>query len=190
VFERRAAAGVLDGASDLLLEQMDQRASQVIASVLNVSRVGVLPLTIRPETVRETIRPDGAVSCLVTARRFISAVPTLIADGETLAADEYEFDGPAGMIWRLSGDRRMPWLASKIVVTYTAGFSPIPFDIKLAAGRLIAGFFRESGRDPNLKRVRVEGIGEREYWAGSTSDPAVPLEVRQILEPYRTKAMS
>lgn len=189
VNERRRAIGVLDASADAALLEMDQRASQVIAAELNVARAGVAPITVRSEVVSETFRLEEPRQRLITSRRFIIAIGSVVEDGETVPAGDVEFDGTAGIVWRLMDDRRTAWLASKVVVNYTAGFQTIPFDIKLAAAKLISSFYRENARDPNLKRVRVEGVSEREYWVGAKDDPALPVEVREILAPYRTRAL-
>ena len=37
-------------------------------------------------------------------------------------------------------------------------------------------------RHPLLRRVRVEGVSEREYWVDPTKDSVVPADVMDILE--------
>ncbi len=49
-------------------------------------------------------------------------------------------------------------------MTYTAGFTTLPGDLKVAAARLMLELYSENARDPNIKREKVEGVGETEYW--------------------------
>lgn len=40
--------------------------------------------------------------------------------------------------------------------------------------------------DRNLRREKIEGVIEREYWVGPTSDPAIPQEIMDLIGPYKT----
>ncbi len=75
-------------------------------------------------------------------------------------------------------------------MTYTAGFATIPADIKAAAARLVVDLYSANGRDPNVKRETVEGIGETEYWVGTKDDPALPMDVRELLAPYSNQVFA
>jgi hypothetical protein len=68
---------------------------------------------------------------------------------------------------------------------YIAGFDEAPDDLKLAASKLAAALYSETARDPNLKRVDIPDVEEREYWVGPSDDPLLSAEISDLLAPYR-----
>jgi len=182
--ERRQAAGVTTSASDALLESLSIRCSSVIAGLCGIRRGGVAVPTIKSEVVSEVFRPDRADLAIALGRRFVTAVASVTVAGRVLAGDEFEVEPVSGLLYRLNTDERVPWDIAKTTVQYTAGFATVPDDIKMAASRLLAAFFRDNGRDPSVKRERVEGVGDFEYAIGANDDPGVPAEVVDLLGPY------
>jgi hypothetical protein len=49
--------------------------------------------------------------------------------------------------------------------------------------------YSEGGHDPGLKRENIPGVLEREYWVAPTDDPAFPVEVKQLLDPFVNLAL-
>jgi hypothetical protein len=185
--ELRRAVNVLDGSQDSTLADLGRRAALVIAGLCKVARAGIAEPTIMQETVAQTIRLECAYDHIVTSRRFISAIVSITVDGTALTTAGYEFNSVSGIIHRLSDDKRVYWDAGKVVATYTAGFAAVPMDVKMAAAKLVSGFYADSMRDPTLKRERVEGVGDFEYFGSQAAQDAVPMEVKQILKPYMTR---
>lgn len=182
--ELQAATKVTDGSRKADLLQFGLELAAAITGVCKVRGDGTTPPTLLLETLTETFRPEQAWQRLVLARRPIVAVTSVVECTTTLAADQYEIGAGAGYLRRLHCDRPIRWPADKIVVTYQAGLASVPDDLRRAAKRAATMLWAESGRDPNLKRVRTEGIGEREYWVGSTDDPLLSADILELLSAY------
>jgi molecular chaperone DnaK (HSP70) len=69
------------------------------------------------------------------------------------------------------------------VVVYSAGYATVPDDLKYAAIKFVQGELSNSARDPSLKRLKIEGVSEREWWVpdNPTKDSIVPPDVMDIL---------
>jgi hypothetical protein len=183
--ELRKATGVGDNSEDADLEALGRRVAAAIARECKVSAAGVTPPTLRQETLTEIFRPTDAFDELLLARRPIVSVVSIVEDLATLQAADYEIVADAGYIRRLCDDRVTLWSAEKITVVYAAGWDVVPDDLSLAAAKLAAVFWTEGRKiDPSLKRVKIEGISEREYWVPPTSDPAIPREVCDLLRDF------
>jgi hypothetical protein len=184
--ELKAATGVSGSSRDAELRALSGAVEQSIARACKVVTDGTTPPTLRSETVQETFRLYHRTDVLILGRFPVVSVSSIIEAGTALTALDYEALKGAGMIRRLSGDSTLHWAHGKIVVTYTAGQATVGSDLKLAASKLAAALWKEGqpNRDPNLKRIRVEGISEREFWVPPTGDPLVPSDVLDLLGPY------
>lgn len=180
----RAATGVATGRADEL-RALGAAVAQTITRFCGIRAGGATPPTLRAETLTETFRLDDAPQRLVLARRPILSVTSVTEAGEALTLDtDYEIESAPGMLLRLCGDAPSCWRCGKIVVVYSAGWSTVPEDLALAASKLASLLWQEAGRDPNLKRVRIEGVSEREYWVPPSSDPLIPQEIAELLGAY------
>jgi hypothetical protein len=185
--ELRAAAGVTDASQDAALTALGARVAAAITAECRVAAGGVVPPTLRHETLTETFRLRSSVESLILSRRPVTAITSVTeGDDDPLTVADYEFDAASGLLYRLDGDdARTCWSScNKVVAVYTAGWATVPEDLKLAASKLVTVFWLETARDPNLRRVSVAGISEREYWVAPSSDPAMPAEVIDLLRPY------
>lgn len=190
--ELRAAVGLADAdtSMDTILATVGNRAANIIARECRVAQGGVARPTLKSETLAETVRLEINVKPLILSRRFVTAITSVVEDGVTLASTRYEVEGPAGLLWKLDAeDRRIPWPVSKIVVTYVAGFATVPDELKAAAAKLVADLYSSNGANGNLKRERIEGVSEREYWVAPTTDPAIPAEVSELLSSFMSHAV-
>jgi hypothetical protein len=185
VEELRAAVGVTDSSQDAALTALGLRLSASIAKQCGVASDGVNPPTLLSETCSEVFRPTRHQQDLILARRPVSAITSVDENSTLLDATNYEIRRGSGILTRLSGDRLSCFPCVKITVIYTAGFTTVPDDLKLAASKLAAALFSETARDPNLKRVDVVDIEEREYWVGPKDDPLLSEEISDLLAPYR-----
>lgn len=182
--ELRAAIGVADSSKDAALAIIGSRVTAIITDACRVARTGLSEPTLYQETITETFRIERPRACLVPARRFATEIVSLSVNGLTQDASTYELEPDTGLIYRLSSDERCKWCKSKIVVVYRAGFVTLPAALKLAASKLVLDIYSAGTRDPNLKRERVDGIGEQEFWVPPTKDPAIPQEVADMLSPF------
>lgn len=182
--ELRSAAGVTGSGSDTALTTLGGEIAALIARHCNVAAAGVAEPTLRSEALNEIFRFGRSLPNLVLARRPVSAITGVSEDGAEVDPSEYEVDVPAGILYRLSGDARCYWPQAKISVAYTAGWTTVPFGLKKAAKMMVNDLWSSSTRDPNLKRVRIEGVSEREFWVPPTTDALITTEVAQVLAPY------
>lgn len=193
------AADVLAATGLTVTDALILQVSDAIARECRVAASGVAQPTMRAETLIETFRlsrrdAEGAwpyeetarrSSSLFLARMPVSSVTSIVADGTALAADEFELHGAEGRIVRLVSDCETAWAAQKIVVTYVAGFSTVPEDLKLAAILAVQEKSSATGRDPLLRGESHEGLGSMQYFQSTTSPGGLPAAVVDMLAPYR-----
>ena len=184
--EMRLAVGLASGdaSKDAVLTPLNGRVSRAIAAHCKVAAGGIAVPTLRQETVTEVFRTGMARRRLMLSRRPIVSVTSIVEDGETLTGSDYEIDASSGILTRLEDDEPACWSWSKIVVVYVAGWSVVPDDLKLAASKLASEIYTVGTRDPNLKRIKTDGVDEVEYWIGPATDPLVSQEIDALLSPY------
>jgi hypothetical protein len=185
IAELRAAAGVTGNAGDTRLLTLGRQASAAIARQCGVAADGVNPVTLLSETCSELFRLSGEKACLRLSRRPVTAVASVLIGDEALTTDDYEIDKPSGILRRLSGDQYASWACGKVTVAYTGGVAAVEPDLKLAASKLVTALNAETARDPNLKRVNIPGVMEKEYWVAPSDDPVLSAEIRDLIAPYK-----
>lgn len=174
--EITAAVGASASDTDRLT-QLNKRVSEMLAGACGLARAGVATLTLREETLSETLRLTCPADVIWLSRQPVTAVLSLTEDGEELAEDyDYEQDGPRKFL-RVQNDCPSWWASGKIVVSYKAGWATVPNDLKELASKLAVSIWSEQGRDPNLKRRKIDGVSEREWWVGSKDDPLITAEI-------------
>lgn len=189
--ELRAAAGVSDGSKDATLVPLGAYVSASITSACKVKKSGVVPPTLRLETVTETFLFKSLQRSLVLARRPVVSVTSVTQTESLLSDTEYTLDAAAGILYRSNAAGyyyTMPngpygwWPCGNTVVEYTAGYATVPDDLKYAAIKFVQAELTTGSRDPNLKRLRIEGVSEREWWVSDKpATTSVPPEVMDIL---------
>jgi hypothetical protein len=182
--ELRLAAGLADGSSDTTLVNLGFLVTEAIYEACRAPRSGMASPTLMAETLKEVFRPDRAMKSLVLSKRFVSQISSIIEDSITLPAAEYEFGSEEGIVYRLRNDALCYWEARKIEVTYTAGFMTPPAALKMAASKLVATLFSRTARDPNLKRLFIPGVVEKDFWVSPSNDPLITTEINDLLAPY------
>lgn len=184
--ELRDAVNVSDSDLDSRLATLGARVAASLAKMCGMDAIGTTPPTFRLETLTEVFR-DVCAPHLWLARSPVVSVASVVTAGSTVDAENYEIDGRR--LYSLSSDARVWWSGAKITVVYDAGWAEVPDDLKTAAAKMARLLWAEDGpggrADPNLKRVRVEGMGEREWWVGGKDDPLANQEILDLLGPYR-----
>lgn len=194
--EIQAATGTTAAADTAALTALNARVAASIARECNVAAAGVTPPTLRLETLTEVFRLNQSVwgrfpkrvEHILLSRGPVVSITSVVEDGTTLPADEYEIDTATRRLYRMDGDdERTFWASAKITVVYTAGWATVPDDMKLAAAKLARILWTEEGpnaREPGLKRHSVDGVGEREYWVAPNDEPLMSKEIAELLGPY------
>lgn len=191
IAEMRAAAGVTDAAQDDDLNAMGLRIAATIATECRVAiGAGGEPTLLR-ETLTEVIRQVN-VDYLFLSRRHNVSITSIVVDGDTLTADDYEVDAESAKLTFLIDDVPVKWRANKVTVVYAAGFSTVPADLKLAAMDFFRLAWQEKSRDPSLKSQEIDVPGvervKNEYWVGvmpGGTEGAVPSVVDGQLQRFR-----
>jgi hypothetical protein len=190
----RAAAGLASGDSsrDTELQAIGLAVSDIISVACNVAGDGINPPTLLQETLQETVRPAGALDCLILSRRFVGTIAIVEDDIDLVESTDFAVDRSTGLVTRLSCDRDALWCAGKIVVTYQAGFATVPTPLADVAAAMVS---RRTGadRDPLVKRerIRTEGVEEveREFWVSAANDADITPDMKDKLAAYRTEAV-
>ena len=194
--EIQAATATTAAADTAALTTLNARVAAAIARECNIAAAGVTPPTLRLETLTEVFRLNQAVwgqfpkrvEHILLSRGPVVSITSVVEDGVTLPTDEYEIDTATRRLYRMDGDdERTFWASAKITVVYTAGWTTVPDDLKLAAAKLARILWTEDGpnaREPGLKRHRVDGVGEREYWVAPNDEPLMSKEIAELLGPY------
>lgn len=178
--ELKAATGVTGSGQDAALALLGKRLSSALARMCGVASDGVHTPTLLAETCSEIYRIDHKTDRLRLARRPLIDVSSVVVNGSAVASSDYEFDRPSSFLFKACGH----WRCDRVTISYRAGFAEVPEDLKLAATKLAVALYAESGRDPSLKRERVEGIGDREYWVAPSDDPFLTAEISDLIGPY------
>jgi hypothetical protein len=188
--ELRSALGLEADSYEVELTALNDQIADALAEACPVERAGATPPTFREEGLTETIRSVYCRKQLWLSRAPVVSVASVVVDGTTLSADDYYVDG--WKLLRLVGGSPADWSGAKIVVTYTAGWATVPTPLKLAATKLARILWTEEGpgaRDPGLKRERIEGVIEREWWVTPGGTPMLPVEITDLLAPYRNYSL-
>lgn len=190
--EIRIAAGLdaSDNSKDVTLVPLGAYVSAMITKACKVAKSGVIPPTLRLETVTETFVCRSLQKSLVLARRPIVEVTSITTAGSEIATSDYVVDAAAGVVYRSGtafyyGPLDMMcgyWSTGNTVSEYSAGFEIVPDDLKYAAIKFVQAENTTGSRDPNLKRLKIDGVSEREWWVSDKQvTSAIPGEVMDIL---------
>lgn len=199
--ELRVLAKVTDRKRDSDLLKLGLRISDLISNTCLIASDGQTPVTLLRETVSQVFRfrhcQDRPIK-LFLDRRFVANL-TIVEDDATDPTDplkplplnptDFEANSSSGLVTRLCSDREHRW-ARKVAVTYDAGFVVIPEPLKDAAKRLVQLQLSADSRDPLVKRERdlIPDVRETQidYWVGPIDGAAIPTDVMDLLEPYRS----
>lgn len=191
IAEMRAAAGASDASQDDDLNAMGLRIAATIATECRVAIGSGGEPTLLRETLTEVIRQVN-VDYLFLSRRHNVAISSIVVDGDTLTADDYEVDAESAKLTFLIDDVPVKWRANKVTVVYAAGFATAPADLKLAAMDFFRLAWQEKSRDPTLKSEEIDVPGvervRKDFWIGTLpgmTESAVPTVVDGQLQRFR-----
>jgi hypothetical protein len=142
------------------------------------------------ERVAQTERISTPRDCIVLDRDLAPSIVSVVEDGTTLAAADYEIDG--ALLYRLESDSRIRWPVAKIVVTYDAGYTlltDLPADLERAALDWAKALYSAQGRDPMLRSESADGVGSASYLDPRGGLLAAPPQTSSILDHYRVVSL-
>lgn len=120
----------------------------------------------------------------------VSAIASVVENGETLGVDAYEMESQRKLFRRTAdGLGRTLWPAGKIVVTYSGGYdlpADCPPDLRDAALKTIKAAWFALKRDPAVKQESVPGVLDQAFWVGGMGGlNGLPEDVAATLANYR-----
>jgi uncharacterized phiE125 gp8 family phage protein len=174
----KAAMSITGPDEDDFLKSAITQASDVIAR--HCRRVFAL------EVVTETLRPDQSKNDLVLARYPVAEITSVVEGNTTVDPTMYEINVDSGVLRRLAGDGTSDgwWPASRIVVTYSAGFdlpTDTPAALQKAATRLVKAYYDTADRDLSVRSLDVPGVLSRTY----LDFEHLPFDAEALLAPFR-----
>lgn len=178
--ELRAAVGVTDSSKDAQLQALGNYTAAAITQACKVAKAGAVPPTLRLETVTESFKFKTQQDAIFLARKPVVEVTGVTEDSSSLTDTDWEVDGHG--LYRLTSSERAQWAMGQTTIVYSAGYATVPDDLKFAAIKFVQAEWAQGARDPLLKRISREGVGEREYWVEPSKDSIIPGEVMDILE--------
>jgi hypothetical protein len=155
--EMKTALGIADDSQDTVLADLGAQLSEAIARECGVVADGVIPPTLRRETLIDKFRLSCGRPSLQLSRRFVVSIASVASAGAAMSGDDYELDKSAGALRRLDVNGAfIDWDSGVTTVTYDAGFDKVPGPLKLAARTILQETWANKDRDPTVKAERFE----------------------------------
>jgi hypothetical protein len=146
------------------------------------------------ETVREVVDYDSSRwqnrGWVVLQRKPIVALVSVAegTDDALVLNTDFYVDTENGMIRRGTIGSPRYWRLGELTVEYTAGYElldDVPWSYERACLIMLRSLWFSRGRDPAVREVVVQDVGERMYFPSDPSAFGMPLEVQQLLQPHR-----
>jgi hypothetical protein len=186
-----------DAARDAVLTRYIREASAAIENFCN--RVFVVE-TVSDRFAAPADSPFNVLtydrSRLQLSRWPIASVSSVTEDGASLVSGtDFIVDSAVGVLIRTDNSgKETSWKLAMIVAQYSAGYSPIPYDVSAAAIRTVAQRWFARGRDPMLRGEKIPGVYEAQWWvaagADSTADGNLSPDVQALLDNYRVPVVA
>lgn len=165
------------------LAALNARVSGLIAGACGLERAGASVLTLRDETLTETLRLKCPVDVLRLSRKPVLEIISVTEGDDELTVDtDFEIEGPRNLRRIQSGGLSSWWSSGKIVISYRAGWATVPPELKELAAKLAVVLHAERGRDPSLGSIDIPGVISETYRYGRPDDPLIPAEITEGLK--------
>jgi hypothetical protein len=196
--EQRIAAGLdrTDISQDEALAEYEAEVAAEIASDCAIASDGVNPPTLRSEECNDMFRLACSSGPLYLSRKHVSSVSDILENGTGLTPADWLLEAETGKLVRLVNNASSCWTASTVEVTYTAGFTVVPNELKAEAKARIKVKVSESSRDPLARSIRTDipDIESRQidYQVGGLSrlmDEGLAPESERRLRRFMTQTM-
>jgi hypothetical protein len=180
----KLAAGVTGTTQDALFTTLELNASAAVTSACNVVMDKTFRPTLRSETVRDVIKVKCNTHGVVLSRMFVTAVTSVKINGTLIDPACYEYESSPAVLYKVSGNRLMLWNECTIEVEYVAGFTTVPQALQLVTTKLATSEYFKVGRDQDVKRIKVEGVEEREFRGSVITNSVLPSDMMNMLRPF------
>lgn len=136
---------------------------------------------------RETFRPGHRPWPLFLSRIPVVSVASIVEDGITLPATDWEADLDQGALRRLRSDIVSPWTARKVVVTYVAGYalpSGAPSGLARGCIMLATALAERRGTDTGLRSESLDGVATLSWRDPGNGGGLLTAEIRQAVSDH------
>lgn len=175
------ALGESHGLSATALQRLNERVSELLAGACGLDRAGAAILTLRQETLTETVWMPCNVGVLFLSRKpVIEVLSVNEVDTDLTITDDYIVNSERSLL-RMSSSVASTWAFGKSVISYKAGYATVPPGLKELAAKLACTLNAERGRDPSLGSEDIPGVRSATYRYGKPDDPLIPSEIMEGL---------
>lgn len=114
----------------------------------------------------------------------VLSVTTVVEDGTTLTADDYDLDPVSGLLWRGDMGSGQTWAhgAGIVTVTWSAGYANPPLPVQQGVLELLSHLWES--RQGTVPRFGGGGSIDPADSGDSSRSFLVPYRVREMLDPY------
>jgi hypothetical protein len=171
----KAECGITGSAEDAALAMLIRQASAACARYCD-----------RPGFGRERVQQTEYCGPVILERDLAPEVVSVTAGGTGLDAEDWVLDGP--VLRRPYGFWWATLWPSPIVVEYWSGYellATLPEDIERAALMLVRAWWNARGRDPAIRSMTTEGVGQTVFATASPDVGGMPIEAASLLDPWR-----
>jgi hypothetical protein len=180
---------------DVYLSLVISQISTIAANYCNrVFPVETLSDSFWPRRRGYLREPRRVARPLILSRNPIVTVTSIlegvggVAPTALVAGVDYQLDAIKGFVYRLDTlGYPTTWVADSIVATYSAGYSPIPADLQLAAASWVKAIAAAQTRDSTIKSETVVGVYSATYGAAAGSPLGVPADIAEALDNYNAE---
>jgi len=165
------------GHNTVALQRLNERVSEMLAGACGMDRAAAAILTLREETLTETLRLHCPVDVLYLSRKPILEILSVTEAGVALVVeDDFEQNSERSLV-RMQSSCVSWWASGKTVVSFRAGYATVPPALKELAAKLANVLHAERGRDPSLGSMDIPGVISETYRYGRPDDPLIPAEI-------------
>lgn len=191
--ELRDAIGAKDDRYDALLPALGEAVAGALAARCRIRRCGAIPRTFRLEALEQSFELCGTVLGLQLARRPVTMIDTVTEGGTPVDLGDIRVNATTGMLRRLINSTSSAWATGTVTVAYHAGWATVPDTLRQAAQKYARAVWFQTGpgaREPNVRRERVEGMTDFEYWIPAEGTPEISSDIVQLLRDYMNRMVA
>lgn len=186
--EYKEAEGINSPKEDLRLNHIIPSVSQLvktycgtsIVDYYNTNKVDLINIEWATHVVQLTESPVNTIVSVEERDSYSTSYVEL-----TTANHEYYFDASTDSIYRTTGGQYLNWKKGPgaVRVTYTAGYSEVPADLKLAVIDLVTYYLKDEHKE---RRTLAAASIQNQSSTSQTNNVAFPDHIKRVLDLYKT----
>jgi hypothetical protein len=185
--EYKEAEGINSPKEDLRLNHIIPSVSQLVKTYCGTSivdyystnKVELINIEWATHVVQLTESPVNTIVSVEERDSYSTSYVEL-----TTANHEYYFDAATDSIYRTTGGQYLNWKKGPgaVRVTYTAGYSEVPADLKLAIMDLVTYYLRDEHKE---RRTLAGASIQNQSSTSQTNNVAFPDHIKRVLDLYK-----